>query len=315
MNDFRVAAVTLTPSYLDVPANLRAICDWSVRAADAGANLVIFPEASLSGYDLEAMEQTAVAIDEPEVRAIIQLAEKRKIVIGFGLLERAPEGVFITQLYVGPGVRQRHRKCHLTSWDRKYCQSGDELEVQDIGVAKLGTLICYDSAFPAASEALARKGAEVLVQPSCHGMWVRDVPPQQRPMEFLKRRNHILKYWRARAYDYTCYAIYVDHSGVTSRGEWFPGYVGIFGPDGEIIAESKAEGEQMVLANLTDAFLQDNRRRCVGHFGTLSDARPELYWPANQMPDESAKASAEPARRENIDDMVRAMRAGGRGIS
>jgi beta-ureidopropionase len=277
MNDFRVAAVTLTPSYLDVPANLGAICDWSVRAGTAGARLVIFPEAMLSGYDLEAMEQTSIAADGPEVLAITQLAEELNIVIGFGLLERSPRGFFITQLYVGAGIRQWHRKCHLTSWDRKFCQPGDTLEVQDIGLAKLGTLICYDSAFPAASEALVRKGAEILIQPSCHGSWSRDVPLQDRPMEFLKRRNHILKYWRARAYDYTCYAIYVNHSEVTSRGEWFPGYVGIFGPDGEIMAESREEGEQIVFADLTDVFLQTCRRNSIGHYGTLGDARPELY--------------------------------------
>jgi predicted amidohydrolase len=277
MRDFRVAAVTLTPSYLDVPRNLRAICDWSVLAAQSGAELVVFPEGLLCGYDLEAIDQTAVAVDGPETLAITRLAEEINIVIGFGLLERSPRGFFITQLYVGTGVRQWHRKCHLTSWDRKYCVPGDTLEVQDIGVAKLGTLICYDSAFPAASEALARKGAEILIQPSCHGMWSRDVPLQNRPVEFLKRRNHILKYWRARAYDYTCYAIYVNHTGVTSRGEWFPGYVGIFGPDGEIMAESKAEGEQIVFADLTAAFLQTCRREGVGHYGTLGDARPELY--------------------------------------
>jgi hypothetical protein len=45
MQDIRVAAVTLTPHYLNVWANCRSICDWSERAAKSGAKLVLFPGA------------------------------------------------------------------------------------------------------------------------------------------------------------------------------------------------------------------------------------------------------------------------------
>lgn len=278
MQDFRVAAVTLTPKYQNVQANLQAVCDWSRQAADAGAKLILFPEGFLSGYDLQEMPQTAVTLDSPEVQAIARLAEQRGVVIGFGLLERSPEGFHITQAYVGKGIRQHHRKAHLTDWDKKHCQPGQTLDLQDVGVAKLGTLICYDSAFPAAAETLVRKGADILIQPSCHGNWAKDVQPADRPGEILKRKEHILKYWRARAYDYSTYAIYLNHAGVTSHGEWFPNYVGIFGPDGEIIAEHVDEGEQMVLADLSAERLDQCRRDKIGHYGTLSDARPELYW-------------------------------------
>lgn len=47
MQDIRVAAITVNPKYMDVAANGRTIRGWSARAADAGAKLVLFPEAFL----------------------------------------------------------------------------------------------------------------------------------------------------------------------------------------------------------------------------------------------------------------------------
>ena len=80
--------------------------------------------------------------------------------------------------------------------------------------------------------------------------------------------------------NYSTYAIYMNHSGETSRGEWFPNYVGFFGPDGEIIAENTADGEQMVLADLSaERGLRKCREEKIGHYFTLADTRPELYEP------------------------------------
>jgi predicted amidohydrolase len=278
MQDIRVAAVTATPVYENVAGNLRKILDYSTNAAGRGANLVLFPEAFLSGYDLTAIERTARTLDSEEVRTITGLAEKKNLVIGFGLLERSAEGFHVTQMYVGRDIRAHHRKAHLTNWDEKFCKPGESLDIQDIGLAKLGTLICYDSAFPAAAETLVRKGAEILIQPSCHGTWAKDVAPADRTKEIARRKRHIEKYWASRAYDFTCYVIYLNHAGETTRGEWFPNYVGFFGPDGETITDTTAEGEQMIVADLSAAFLTRSREQKIGHYHSLGDARPELYW-------------------------------------
>lgn len=276
MKDFRIAAIALTSGYLDIPGNGRSIRDWSTKAADAGANLVVFPEAYLTAYDLNALADTAITRDSEHVEAIARLAEDRDIVISVGLLERAPEGAYVTQMFLGRGLRLFHRKCHRTPWEKQHCFAGDRLEVQDIGAAKIGTLICYDSAFSAAAETLVRKGAEILIQPSCHGMRASDAPPDSRPGKMAERKEHVLKYWRARAYDYSSYAVYVNHAGETSR-DWYPGYVGIYGPDGEIIAENTADREAMVIADLSGEHLEKCRSENVGHYFTLADARPDLY--------------------------------------
>jgi predicted amidohydrolase len=91
------------------------------------------------------------------------------------------------------------------------------------------------------------------------------------------RRQHILKYWRARAYDYSCYAVYLDAVGETNKGEWYPGYIGIFGPDGEIIAENVTGQEALVCADLDGTRLAHARENWIGHYRSLVDARSDLY--------------------------------------
>ena len=277
IKDVRVAAVGICSNSGELQQNLERHCAWVERAASAGAQLIVFPEASLTGYDLNQIKDAAIELKSDAAQTLAALAERRNVLISFALLERAPEGCYVTQAIVGPGLCLHHRKCHRTAWELQHCLAGSSLSVQDIGIAKLGTLICYDSAFPAAAETLVRAEAEILIQPSCHGQSSRDLPNSTRPAEIIKRRRHVAKYWGARAYDFTSYAVYVNHAGENKRGDWFPSYCGIFGPDGEVIAENVEEGEHMVIADLSGEFLTSCREQRVGHFQTLADARPELY--------------------------------------
>jgi predicted amidohydrolase len=180
MQDIRVAAVTMPSEPVGVAKYLQKIGDWVNRAADAGAGLVVFPEAALTDYDLDVVAESAVMVDSPAVQTLAALAERRGVIVSFGFLEHAGDGYYVSQAMVGRGVRFVHRKCHRTNWELKHCRAGTSLEVQDIGPAKVGTLICYDSAFPAAAETLVRRGAEILIQPSCHGMSAKAVSVAER---------------------------------------------------------------------------------------------------------------------------------------
>lgn len=279
MEPFRVAAVTLTPRTSRVAANLDSVMAWMRKAAEAGARLVLFPEGILSGYDLAQIERSSLRADGPELRRLREEAAALGVCVSAGYLERADGVFFVSQCAAGPGgLWLNYRKCHLTESERKACAAGDRLAVQDLGFVRMGVQICYDSAFPRASETLVRRGADLLFTPTCHCFYERG-ERRDYPAALEKRRRHVNTYWRARAYDYSTYAIYADAVGETEAGEWFPGYVAVFGPDGEVVAESVAGEEAMVIADL-DPERQDRcRREWVGHYRSLADARPELYEP------------------------------------
>jgi predicted amidohydrolase len=151
------------------------------------------------------------------------------------------------------------------------------LSVQRLPHITTGTLICYDSAFPNACETLVRRGAELLVTPTCNGTTVHERDRIGADELIRRRRAHVHRYWRARAYDTSVFTAYVDNVGEIANGTWYLGYAAVFGPDGEVIAEGKGGREELVIADLRADDFDRARREHIGHFHTLSDARPELY--------------------------------------
>jgi predicted amidohydrolase len=142
---------------------------------------------------------------------------------------------------------------------------------------KAGTLICYDSAFPRASETLARRGAELIISPTCHAVSAAEVERDGRKATFEARRRHVIKYLGARAYEHTLFVCYVDNSGPAKRAGWLPGYAAIFGPDGEVIAEAEHGSDGAIYATLSASAFESARKDAVGHFHTQKDRRDELY--------------------------------------
>jgi predicted amidohydrolase len=277
MRDFTVACIALNPTPRHPEENCDRAIEWTMKAAARGARLALFPEAYLSACSLLSPRESALQADSPLLDRIQEVAMKQRMVVSVGLLEHAGDAIHVSQACLGKGIRQMYRKCHLTESEQKFAVPGNLLPVQDLGFVRMGTLICRDSAFPRAAETLVRRGAELLFTPTSHTYdWTKG-ERHDRARAIEKRRNHVCKYWRARAYDYTCYAVYVDNAGMTSASNWFPGYIGVYGPDGEIVAESTSGKEAMVIAKFDGRFLARCRRDWVGHYQTLVDSRPELY--------------------------------------
>ncbi len=274
----RIAAVTLNPKYGDIDANKNAIIEWLEQAASRTAKLVVFPEGILSGYDLDIKEQAALRFDDDAIEEIANRAEILGCIASFGFIERTDEGFYVSQAFVGDGVRMVYRKCHRTGWEKEHCLAGNELAIQDFGFMKTGTLICYDSAFPQASESLVRKGAEVLLTPTSNGMWLKDLEQEGgKDAVIQKRKEHVHCYWRARSFDYSVYSLYVEPVGETSKGEFHPGYAAIFGPDGKCLIERTSCKEGMISTEIYPGRLAQMRNDGIGHYKVLDDARPELY--------------------------------------
>ena len=197
MKSFKVACVALNPKMGDVAANRDNIIKWMRKAAAADAKLVIFPEGILSGYSFRHIEKSALSLDAPEIADIGAEAASLRLVVSIGLLERFHEGIYVSQLCLGRGLFIPYRKCHLTETEKKLCVAGDVLGIQDLGFVRMGTQICYDSAFPRASETLVRKGAELLITPTGHAYDWKRGEKRDCAAAIRKRRCHVGKYWRA----------------------------------------------------------------------------------------------------------------------
>jgi nitrilase len=191
-DQIRVAVVQRPPVLLDGPATLAAAVDHLHAAADAGARLVVFPEAYIPGYpawiwrlqpqgDFELTSiihrqllANSVDLVADGLRPLRDAAAQRGVVVVCGLHER--EGSFSratlynTVATIGPDgeVRNRHRKLMPTNPERMVWGQGDAsgLRVTDTELGRLGTLICWENYMPLARYALYAEGVEIYLAPT-----------------------------------------------------------------------------------------------------------------------------------------------------
>jgi predicted amidohydrolase len=110
----------------------------------------------------------AEEIPGPFTEALAEAAERLGLHCVAGLLEREGDTLRNTAVLVGPeGVAGRYRKSHLPflGVDR-FVEAGDELEVVDTPIGRIGIEICYDLRFPELTRALALRGVDLVAHPT-----------------------------------------------------------------------------------------------------------------------------------------------------
>src|SRR5690349_23611044 len=97
-------ALAQIQSSADPKANLDLVEDYTHRAADAGAGLVLFPEATMCRFGVP-LAAVAESLDGPWATGVRQIAERAGIVVVAGMFTPAPDGrVKNTLIAAGPGV-------------------------------------------------------------------------------------------------------------------------------------------------------------------------------------------------------------------
>ncbi|MBP6021293.1 MAG: hypothetical protein KA502_01720 [Candidatus Methanomethylophilaceae archaeon] len=232
MKDLKVAMVQMRSEIGAAPSNLGKMAGILRAAVAAKADVVCFPEASLTGYTTEDPSRFAFGLDDYPVREMIAMASSSGSAVSFGLIEAGP---YITQVTVSGEDVSVYRKTHLGGRERKVFLQGDEIPVLRTGKAVIGVQLCWESHMPEVSTTLRNRGAELILNP--HSSWV--------PTE--RRREVWLKYLPARAYDngvYFC-ACNALHGGDSACG----GAI-VFDRMGDVVAEDFGGAESILLADL-----------------------------------------------------------------
>jgi len=203
-----VAVAQFAPA-ADTEANLGEIRRLVARAADRGADVVVFPE--YSSYFIDPFDGTLVehaqTIDGPFVSALRDLAGEHGVHVVAGLLEAAADGERVrnTVVAVGPaGLTAAYRKLHLYDAfgqrESDWVEPGEITppETFEVGGIRFALMTCYDLRFPEVARTLADTGAHALLVPA---QWVRG------PLKEL----HWHTLLRARAIENTLYVAAADH--------------------------------------------------------------------------------------------------------
>ena len=229
----------------DPAANLRLVQEYSGRAAEAGAQLVVFPEATMCRFGVP-LAPIAEPVTGPWADGVRQIATDTEITVVAGMFTPADAArVTNTLIAVGPGAPNQpdvhYDKIHLYDAfgfaESRTVAPGREPVVITVDGVGVGLSTCYDIRFPELYTELARRGAQLITVSASWGSG----PGKLEQWTLLAR---------ARALDSTSYvaaAGQADPGGAVSSGA--PTGVGgslVASPFGEVVTAAGAEPALLV---------------------------------------------------------------------
>ncbi len=153
----------------DTQANLNRMLELTDRAAEEGADLVVFPELAYTGYFLQSheLQKLAEPKDGPFVQQLCKKAREKRIHIIAGYPEA---GAVIGKMYNScifvddeGTVIENMRKVYAWGQEKLKFREGKRYPVVETKLGKIGLQICYDVEYPEPSRIEALKGAEVII--------------------------------------------------------------------------------------------------------------------------------------------------------
>ena len=298
MRDIRVATTQFQHTPGDKAFNVGRIRHFVERAAKERAEIIAFPEMCITGYwhtrklDREAFAALSEPVpDGPSSRELLRLSREHGMTIGAGLIERDADDRFYNAYVVAmpDGTWAVHRKLHV--FVSEFLTPGDRYTVFDTPHGcRVGVLICYDNNIVENARATALAGAEILLAPhqtgGCNSVSPKGMKPIDRAIwdrrgedpaaceaELCgpKGRGWLMRWLPSRAHDNGMFVLFANGVG-PDDDEIRTGNAMVLDPYGEIVAESRALGDDMVLADLDAALLPTSSGR-----RWMRARRPELY--------------------------------------
>jgi predicted amidohydrolase len=236
----------------DVDANLKKHVEYIREAASQGANLIVFPELSLTGDKIGPnIPDVSLSLESDALLEICELSNQIDIVVG--LIERSESNLYNrynSAFYFSEcTLVHRHRKLFLVNYavfeEAKHFVPGNNLQAFDAGLGRMGMLVCNDVWHAPAPYIAALDGAEMLVVPTNSARGT------------LADNLDIVTTWESmnRAYSAMMgyYYVFVNRVGVRKDvyGE-FPYWGGseILSPDGELVVKAPYDEEALIMGEV-----------------------------------------------------------------
>jgi predicted amidohydrolase len=296
MENLKIASAQFENKSGDKSYNLSVIGSLSEKAAAQGARMIAFHECSITGYTFarhlskEQMLDLAEQIpDGPSISKLKEIAKKNDIAVLAGLFEKdASNNLFKAYVCVDKtGLVAKYRKLH--PFINPHLTPGKEYCVFQWSGWKFGILICYDNNVIENVRATTLLGAQAIFMPHVTmgtpstrpgagfvdpKLWKnREADPTSLRLEFdgMKGRGWLMKWLPARAYDNGIYVIFSNPIGMDDD-QLKNGCSMIIDPFGDILAECRALGNDVVTATLTPEKLTQ-----AGGHRYIKARRPDLY--------------------------------------
>ena len=179
----------------DVEHNLDQMEQMAVEAAEAGARVILFAEAAITGYLLtDEVKGKALRADGEEARRLSGIAAENDIVLAAGTFERSAQGLHVSHFIAFPQGRlivQRKHSITPKEKDAGIVAGVEERILFEVDGVKFAVCICADSGIPDIYNRLARRGCQVLLLGTAGGAG-REHMCHAQDLEDAKRRKEYI---------------------------------------------------------------------------------------------------------------------------
>ena len=260
----KVGFFQFAPEFGETQRNLESILH-AIKSFKG--DLLVVPELALSGYQFLSKEEAWELAEDvptgPVCQQLEQAIQGRALHLVVGLAEREHDCVYNSAVLIGPnGYIGTYRKTHLFFEETLWFTPGNTgFHVWDIGLAKVGLLVCFDWYYPEAARTLALKGADILCHPSNLVL------------------HHCPDAMVTRCVENRVFAITANRVGREQRGDKsalsFIGLSEIVAPNGQILHRASHKKSELFTYEIDIAQARD--KRINPYNDLLKDRRPEWY--------------------------------------
>jgi predicted amidohydrolase len=261
MPALRVALVQMETRLGDLQANLALHLETIQRARRERADLVVFPELSLTGYLLQDLTPTVALRADPEEPVFAALLKaSREMDLLFGFVEREQRQRFYNAAaYLSRGeLVHLHRKVYLPTYglfdEGRFFAWGDAVRAFDTRFGRFGALICEDFWHASPPYLLWLDGADVFLFISASPGRGLNQEPALESARWVERIN------QAYASLFTSFVCNTGRVGYED-GLNFWGGATAYDPEGELICKGPYHEPALVLAELDLNQLRRSRAR------------------------------------------------------
>lgn len=294
----RIAIVQEPPVFLDREKTIERAVEQVLKAADQGADLVVFSETYIPGYpawiwrlkpggDWGLSEQlharlldNAVQLESEQLDPLLAVARERQVTIVCGIQARDEDTsratLYNAVLTIGPDgrVQNCHRKLMPTNPERMVWGFGDArgLKVVDTPVGRVGSLICWENLMPLARYALYAQGIDIYVAPTYDSgeKWIRSLQHIAREGGCWVLGAGVVLHRQDLPADFPeIERLYPDADEWINQGDSV-----VISPTGDIVAGPLHQQTGLLLADIDIRQVAAARRSLdiVGHY-----ARPDIF--------------------------------------
>lgn len=249
MKCITLALVQMRCQKAAIDENIKEMRRYLDQAKSAKADIVCFPEMNITGYiDPQQHPRAVISRDHPAIRQVAELSREYRTAIVAGFVEDNPSGKpFITQFVAEGGViGGYYRKMTIKEDEAKWFSPGQDQPLFAIKGLTCGLSICADIDDPKIFQALAGKGARLVIECAAPGLNGEQATRDwQDGFDWWK--DECFGKLRQYAVDNGIHIAVATQAGRTAD-EDFPGGGYLFSPEGRCLDQSPGWEEGLLTA-------------------------------------------------------------------